>query len=320
MQEGPAGPAYNVRMKQRIVTLIIASLALCVGPGVQGTGQSDPAALVKEAQKLESSGQRSEALERYRKALELDPARFDAHLGLGRVMDLEGKYGEARQHIQKAIDLAPESGQNAALSTMGVAYAFEGKAAESAKYYQKVFDRQMASGAHDAAAGTANALGRVYLETGDAGNAEKWYRTGYETSQKIDKRSSEDVDLWEMRWHHAQARIAARRKQFDAARKHADAVRALVEKGTLDEGQRAAYPYLVGYVALYEGKHDEAIAALSTADQEDPFVLSLLAQAYEHKKDQAKAQELYKQILEIGGHSLPVAFSRPLARKRLAGG
>lgn len=306
-------------MKQRLVPVIIATLALSVGPGVRGTGQSDPDALVKEARKLESTRQGREALELYRKALELDPSRFEAHLGIGRVMDLEGKYAEARQHIQKAIALAPETGQNAALSTMGMAYAFEGRAEESAKYYQKVFDRQRASGAHDAAAGTANALGRVYLETGDAGNAEKWYRTGYETSQKIDKRSAEDVDLWEMRWHHAQARIAARRKQFDAARKHADAVRALVEKGTLDEGQRAAYPYLVGYVALHEGKHDEAIAALSKADQEDPFVLSLLAQAYEHKQDQAKARELYKQILDIEEHSLQVAFSRPLAQKRLAG-
>lgn len=306
-------------MKQRSLVLIISALTLVVGSDAARARQSDPVALVKEAQKLESSGQLTEAFEQYRKALELDPSRFDAHLGIGRVMDLEGKYGEARQHIQKAIELAPETGQNAALSTMGVAYAFEGRAAESAKYYQKVFDRQMASGAHDAAAGTANALGRVYLETGDAANAEKWYRTGYETAQKIGKRPAEDVDLWEMRWHHAQARIAARRKQFDAAHRHADAVRALVEKGTLDEGQRANYPYLIGYVAFYEGKHDEAIAALSRADQEDPFILSLLAQAYAHKQDQAKARELYKQILEIEGHSLQVAFSRPLARKALAG-
>lgn len=288
------------------------------GAHAQENTQSDPAALAKQAQKLEFSGQRAEALTLYRKALEQNPSQFDAHLGIGRVLDVDGKYAEARQHIQKAIDLAPESGQNAALSTMGVAYAFEGNAAESAKYYQKVFDRQVQAGAPDAAAGTANALGRVYLETGDASNAEKWYRTGYETAQKIEKRSPEDVDLWEMRWQHAQARIAARRKQFDDARKHVDAVRRLVEKGTLDEGQRINYPYLTGYVAFYEGKYEEAIAELTKADQEDPFILSLLAQAYEGQKDQERARELYKQILEIPGHSLQVAFSRPLAERRLA--
>ena len=293
----------------------MVSLSIVYG---QTAGQTGPAALVKEGQTLEFGGQRAEAMALYRKALEQNPSQFDAHLGIGRILNMEGKYGEARQHIQKAIELAPETGQNAALSTMGVAYAFEGNAAESAKYYQRAFDRQIEAGAPEAAAGTANALGRVYLETGDLVNAEKWYRTGYETAQKIEKPSPEDVDLWEMRWQHAQARIASRRKQPDAARKHVEHVRAIVEKGTLDEGQRASYPYLTGYVAFYEGRMDDAIAELSKADQEDPFILSLLAQAYEQKKDQAKARELYKKILESPGHSLQVAFSRPLAARRMA--
>jgi tetratricopeptide (TPR) repeat protein len=199
---------------------------------------------------------------------------------------------------------------------MAVAHAFEGDAAESAKYYQKVFDRQIAANAPDAAAGTANALGRVYLETGDAANAEKWYRTGYETAKKIATRTPEDVDLWEMRWQHAQARIAARRKQFGAARKHADAVRTIVEQGNLDEGQRANYPYLLGYLAFYRGDYAAAIAELAKAEQRDPFILGLLAQSYEHRGDAAKARELYRAILELPGHSLQAAFSRPLARRK----
>lgn len=312
--------AYNGLMTRRSSILILASLAVAVSAHAQAPTPSDPAALLKEARQLENNGQLTEALAGYRKALEQSGSQVEAHLGIGRVLDVEGKYGEARQHIQKAIELAPDTLQNPALSTMAVAYAFEGQAAESAKYFQKVFDRQVAAGAPEAAAGTANALGRVYLETGDATNAEKWYRTGYDTARKIAKRSREDVDLWDMRWHHAQARIAARRKQPEAARKHADAVRTIVEKGTLDESQRANYPYLLGYVAFYEGRPDEAIAALSKADQEDPFILSLLAQAYGQTKDQATARELYQRILGIHGHSLQVAFSRPLARKRLAGG
>jgi tetratricopeptide (TPR) repeat protein len=303
-------------MKHQISAVAIAILSFSPAYGQTG-GQTDPAALVKEGQKLEFSGQRTEAMALYKKALEQNPSQFDAYLGIGRILDMDGKYADARQHIQKAIDLAPETGQNPALSTMGVAYVFEGNAAESAKYYQKVFDRQIQAGAPDAAAGTANALGRVYLETGDVASAEKWYRTGYETAQKIEKRSAEDVDLWEMRWQHAQARIAARRKQSDAARKHVESVRAIVEKGTLDDFQKSTYPYLTGYVAFYEGKTDDAIAELSKADQDDPFILSLLAQAYEQKNDQARARELYKKILEIPGHSLQVAFSRPLAARRL---
>jgi tetratricopeptide (TPR) repeat protein len=199
---------------------------------------------------------------------------------------------------------------------MAVSFAFEGNAADAAKYYQRVFDRQVKAGAYDSAAGTANALGRVYLETGDVDNAERWYRTGYETAMTV-KNTPEQHDLWEMRLHHAQGRIAARRKQFDRARKHVEEVRAIAARGTLDEFQRSNVPHLAGYVALFEGTLDEAIAELSKADQEDPFILSLLAQAYERKNEPAKARELYQKILDSPGHSLQVAFSRPLARNQL---
>jgi tetratricopeptide (TPR) repeat protein len=201
---------------------------------------------------------------------------------------------------------------------MAVSHAFEGNAAEAAKYYQQAFDRQVKAGSPGGAAGTANALGRVYLESGDPANAEKWYRTGYETSKKIDKLVPEEADLWEMRWQHAQGRIAARRKQFDPARRHVDEVRAIVARGNLDEGQRTNAPHLAGYVAFYQGNYDAAIAELSKADQTDPFILGLLAQAHEQKGDVTKARELYAGILEMPGHSLQVAFARPLAQRRLA--
>ena len=301
----------------RYPIFVLATL-LAIWPGLQAqtSPQTDPADLVKQGQKLEFSGKLEDAVDLYKRALEANPKQFDAHLGLGRVLDVQGKYVEARQHIQKGIDLAPDNGLGPALSTMAVSFAFEGNAADAAKYYQRVFDRQVKAGAYDSAAGTANALGRVYLETGDVENSERWYRTGHETAMKI-KNTPEQHDLWEMRLRHAQGRIAARRKQFDGAWKHVEEVRAIAARGTLDEFQRSNVPHLAGYVALYEGKLDEAIAELSKADQEDPFILSLLAQAYERKNEPAKARELYQKILDSPGHSLQVAFSRPLAQTRM---
>jgi tetratricopeptide (TPR) repeat protein len=288
------------------------------GAYAQTGAAAEAADLVKQAAKLEFGDTWKEALTLYRQAVEKNPSQFDAYLGIGRILDVEGQYEEARQNIQKGIDAAPDNGLSPALSTMAVAYAFEGKAADSAKYYQQVFDRQIKANAPDAAAGTANALGRVYLETEDLANAEKWYRTGYETAQKIDKLTPEDKDLWEMRWQHAQARIAARGKRFDVARKHADLVKAIVARGNLDEGQIANYPHLLGYIGFYEGKYDAAIAELSKAEQQDPFVLSMLAQAYELNKNPAQARELYARILTLRGHSLQAAFALPLARRKTA--
>ncbi|HSC25737.1 MAG TPA: tetratricopeptide repeat protein [Vicinamibacterales bacterium] len=301
-------------MTHHVLAVVFVALGFASG----AFAQTDPAALVKEGQKLENAGQFEEALAIYRKVAGAHPDRFDAHLGMGRVLDLRGNYTEARTHLQQAITLAPEASRNQALAAMAVSYAFEGNAAGAAKYYQQVFDRQMKEGSPGGAAGVANALGRVYLETGDTASAEKWYRTGYETSKTIEKLSPEDADLWEMRWQHAQGRIAARRGQADAARTHIEGVRAIVARGRLDEEQRSHAPHLAGYVALYLKEYDAAIAELSKADQTDPFILGLLAQAYEAKKEVAKARDLYAQILEMPGHILQVAFSRPLAQRRLA--
>lgn len=305
-------------MKQGILALALATLTFTPVAFAQQTTAPDRSELSRQAQKLESEGKLKDALVTYRQILETDPKQVDAHLGIGRVLDIEGQYGEARKHIQQAIDLASERELSPALSTMAVSYAFEGLAAEAAKYYQRVFDRQMKAGAPDSAAGTANALGRVYLETGDFTNAETWYRTGYESATKNEKRTPEGTDLAEMRWHHAQARIAARRGQFGVARKHEAEVLVIVGRGRLDDAQRAQHPHLAGYVAFHQRNFDLAIAQLSKADQGDPFIVSLLAQSYEGKDDHVKAREFYAKILEQPGHSLQVAFSRPLAGRRLA--
>lgn len=309
----------------------IRQLALCVAAcAIAGTAlaQTPPPAapapapgsaldLVLQGRKLETAGKLDEALAAYRKAEQKDPALFDAHIALGRALDVKGSYAEARKHLERAIELAPADAQNQALAAMAVSYAFEQKGTEAAKYYQKVFDKQMQAGAFDGAAGTANALGRVYLETGDVANAEKWYRTGNETSKKLEKLPADQLDLWEMRWHHAQGRIAARRGQFDAARKHAADVKSVIDRGRLDEAQRANYPYLAGYIAFYQGDYDAAIAELSKGSQDDAFVLGLIAQSYDKKRDHAKAKEYYAKALAIPGHSLQVAFTRPMAQKHV---
>jgi tetratricopeptide (TPR) repeat protein len=303
-------------------TLALALLTLTIAAQTQAPREPPSAepSLAARARTLQNDGQRSAALALYRQILAEEPRNAAAHVGIGETLDLEGQFSEAREHLRKAIEFSAEADLNAALSAMGVSFAFEGNAGEAAKYYQRVFERHVKAGAFDSAAGTANALGRVYLETGDTANAEKWYRTGYDTAGKGAARTPAQTDLAEMRWQHAQARIAARRKQFDRARNHVDQVRAIVERGRLDPSQRANYPHVAGYVALYEGNADVAIAELSKADQEDAFILGLLAQAYELKNDQARARELYTRILALPWHSLQVAFARPLASRRLAAG
>ena len=46
------------------------------------------------------------------------------------------------------------------------------------KYFEPVYKQQLADQDMGGAAATANAIGRVYLETGDTANARKWYELG----------------------------------------------------------------------------------------------------------------------------------------------
>jgi len=279
---------------------------------------TDPAELVKLARKLNADGKQDEALGLYEKAIKLDPKAFDAYLGTGIALDLKGDLARARTSLQKAIDLAPEAAQPQVLSAMAVSYAFESNAAEAAKYYQRQYDLQMKNKALDGAAATANALARVYLESGDLDNAESWYTRGYETAKMIKDLPPDQVDLWELRALHARSRMAARRGNAAEADRLANQVKRLVDKGGPNEEQRPVYQYLLGYNALYAKRYDAAIGELAKADQRDPFILGLIAQAYEAKGDKVKAREYYEKVMASNAHSIQNAFARPVARKKLA--
>jgi tetratricopeptide (TPR) repeat protein len=277
----------------------------------------DPADHVKQARRLATEGKHDEALALYQKAISAQPSSFEAHLGAGLVLDLKLQFAEARRHLSKALELAPDEAKVQVLNALAVSYAFEGDAREAASFYQQVFDRQMAESNFGAAAGTANALGRVYLETGDVANARRWYQTGYESARRQPDVTTEQLAIWEFRWLHAQARIAARAGQLDDARQQVAAARGLLDRTPALKDETASWHYLAGYVELYAKNYAQAIDVLQSADQEDPFVLSLVARAYEGAGNAARARETWAAVLEANGHSLQNAFARPMAVQKL---
>jgi tetratricopeptide (TPR) repeat protein len=278
--------------------------------------QSDPLELVKQARKLNSEGKQDAAIALYQEALQRAPDLADAHYGLGIALDLAGRFADARQHFAKAIEISPEGGKDQAITAMAVSYAFAGDAKGSSTFYRQLYDRQMASETYGGAAETANALGRVYLESGDLENATKWYQTGYETVRRQRDLAGPMVDLSDMRWAHAQARIAARKGDAERARAEMAKAKSILDKGT-NPDENIQYPYLAGYVNLFLGSYAAAISELQHANQQDPFVLVLLAQAYEKSGDAAKAHETYEKVLASNAHNVNNAFARATARKKI---
>jgi len=275
------------------------------------------AEMVRTARELDLDGQHVDAVALYRQVIDRAPNSFDAHYGIGRALDLAGQYGEAQQHFARAIELAPEGSRDQALRMMGVSWVFVNDVAAAAPYFREVFDRRMATGNVVAAAEVANELGRVYLEAGEINPALEWYRTGYETMAGESTGSAALADLAEFRWAHAQARIAARRGDAAEARRHENAVEELLEKDSLAD-ERVHYPYLQGYVAFHLGDVEAAIDALQQADQQDPFILMLLAQALEQSGRPEEARVRYRDVLTSSSHAVTNAFARPVAREKLA--
>jgi tetratricopeptide (TPR) repeat protein len=279
-----------------------------------------PAALdlVKQGEKLNSEGKQDDALALYRQALEISPNLYEGHLASGMALDLKGNYREARQHLAKAIELAPADAKQQALRTMAISYAFEGNAHEAAKFEQEVFDARMFAHDSTGAAEIANELARIYLESGDTNNAYKWYQSGYETAQNKPDLTAADKNLWLFRWEHAQARIAARRGKAEEAQQHIAAAKAALDKAN-NPDQARFFLYLTGYVAFYTGDYKNAIADLQKADQRDPLILALLGESYEKSGDATQARDYYRKVLASNAHNPTNAFARPLAKKKLAG-
>jgi tetratricopeptide (TPR) repeat protein len=289
---------------------LAAALACQAAPAA---AQAAASAQVQAAEQQIAGGDVAGGIRALEQVVGAAPRSFDARLALGRALDLEGRHAAARRHLEQAVKLASDAERNTALTALGISYAFESKADEAARYYQRAFDARMREDDRSGAAGLANALGRIYLESGNLQKAGQWYATGRETARQISHLPAGQRALWEMRWHNAEGRIAARRGDRTAAAGHAAEVKTLLDRGGND-GQRPFYPYLLGYIAFFSKDYRHAIDELSKGDLTDPFVLGLIAQAHQKLGNRDAAAEYYRKVLASPAHNINAAFARPLAR------
>lgn len=230
-------------------------------------------------------------------------------------MDLAGNYAEARELFAQALEHASTPQAKAqAQRSMAMSYAFEGDCKNAAKYEGPLYETYLAAKSYFEAGETADELARVCIDAGDLDAAYQWYQKGHQAGMNEPEETQKD--LWSFRWEHAQARIAARRGNKAEAEKHADAARAILDKGTNPQ-QAPFLPYLMGYVAFYGGDYKTALAEFQKANQNDPFIQVMIAQTYEKLGDRQHATEYYHTALASNAHNPGNAFAHPLARKKL---
>lgn len=242
----------------------------------------------------------------------------------GTQLDLEGKGAQARELFQKAIDTAPTPAAKAnAQRAMAMSWAFEGNCRKTIEYEQMIIDywvsqeKDQPGNAYYQQGEMADEAARVCVDSGDLDAAARWYKKGHDLGLKEPNISADRKALWDYRWEHAQARIAARRSNRAEAEKHVVTARAALEKMTdLRAQQEPFFPYLTGYVAFYLGDYKAALADLEKA-QQDTFIQCLIGQTYEKLGDKDKAMEYYRKAAGTRGHNPPAAYAVPFAKKKL---
>lgn len=273
---------------------------------------------IKQGQQLMREGKLEDALALFRQTLRTWPDSMVANIAAGSVLDLLSRSDDARRDFQKAIEVAdtPEH-KAAAQRQMAISYAFGGNCAKATEFEQQVFDYYGSVKNFFQQGEIANETARICIDSGDLDAADKWYRLGHDTGLKEPDIKPARTDLWEFRWEHAQARIAARRGNHSDAEKHVAAAEAILDKGTNPE-QAQFLPYLKGYVAFYADDYKSALDEFLKANQNDPFIVCMTGQTYEKLGEKDQANESYRKAASAIIHNPPAAYAVPFSKKKLA--
>jgi tetratricopeptide (TPR) repeat protein len=258
------------------------------------------------------AGEFDSALKHYRAALKMDPDFVSSQLGLGDTYALMGDEEQARAEYDKAIRNAHNEADRLTYSMQkAMTYVRESNFAEADKAYIEI-----AETAHAKAQGLQEAQSYRHLAE----------------YQADDNLALKDLKLAEEALHH-QAAIATsdrheelsriwRNRLVRAARAGDQnlAKKTLRELETLANGSRnrvvqSSYQGAAGTLLMDQKKYEEAIAHLEE-DQDNPFTLELLVQAYYQTSQPEKLHEVEVKLRGTNMPTMEQALVVPAARSR----
>jgi tetratricopeptide (TPR) repeat protein len=279
---------------------------------------NDPNPYDSYGELLLKMGRFDDSIAQYNKALSINPHFPSSHFGIAGDLMYMGKSSDATTEMQKIVDQALNDGERR-LAYFGMAVV----ASDSSKFDKalQAMDKEyaIAEKNNDAVSMAADlqAKGNIYAAMANYNAATQQF----DRSLKIIQDSSIGQEIKDnaTRLHHFNmATIASDKKDYTAAKSHADEYRKGAEASKNPFQIRQAHE-LAGRIALAEKDYDTAITELQQANLQDPRNLYRLSQAYEAKGDNAKAKDFLTQAADF--NSLPAlnyAFIRTKAQKMLA--
>jgi tetratricopeptide (TPR) repeat protein len=279
---------------------------------------NDPNPYDSYAELLMKMGRFDESIAMYRKALKTNAQFSPSYVGIASNLMYQGKHDAARSEAWKLHQAARnDADRRNALFASAVAYADEGRLDEALAELKKQY--AVAEKINDAAnmAGDAVAMGDVLLEADKPGEAKQLYEKALTLQENADL-SQEVKNDAKLVHHYNLGRVAVRENDLAAAKQHAETFMqgATAKKNSAEIRQAHA---LAGKIALKEKRFDQALAHLTKANQQDPYVLFMMGKAYKGSGDEAKAGEMFQRA--ANHTTLPTlnhAFVRAKAKKTKA--
>jgi tetratricopeptide (TPR) repeat protein len=275
----------------------------------------DPNPYDSYAELLLKMGRFDESIVQYRKALEIDPNFINAHQGIASAQLYSGKPAEAAAELQKITDKArSDAERRTALFALTVVDIDSGKMDQALQDVDKQYALGEKTNDVPGMSGDLQLKGNILLEMGKYDEAKEQF----ERSLKMTEASSlsqEIKDNAKLFNHYNLGRVALGKKDLATAKSEADAfVKGSEAKKNPFQIKQAHQ--LLGSIALEEKNYDKAIAELQQANQQNPYDLYRMCQAYQGKGDGAKAKEFCNKAAKF--NSLPqlnLAFVRTRAAK-----
>jgi tetratricopeptide (TPR) repeat protein len=280
---------------------------------------NDPNPYDSYGELLLKMGRFDESIAQYRKALSIDPNFVASHLGISADLMYMGKPDEAAAELQKINEKARTDGdRRTALFGLTVVDVDRGQMDKALESMDKQY--ALAEKINDVAQMSADlqTKGNILVEMGKYDDARALFDRALKLTEEsnLSKEIKDNTRLFD---HYNQARVAIGKKDLANAKSQAEEYRKGAEAAKNSAQIKQAHE-LMGIIAFEEKDYDKAVAEFQQANQQNPYDLYRLCQAYQGKGDAEKAKESCTKAATF--NSLPqlnYAFIRTKAQKMGSG-
>jgi tetratricopeptide (TPR) repeat protein len=276
---------------------------------------NDPNPYDSYAELLLKMGRFDESVVQYRKALAIDPNFINSHQGIAAALMYQGKPDEAAAELQKITDKArSDAERRTALFALTVVYVDSGKMDKALAEVDKQYALGEKTNDLPAMTGDLQLKGNIMLEMGKPDEAKALFERALKMTE--DSSLSQEIkDNAKLFHQYNLTRVALSKKDLTTAKTEAEGF----QKGTetlQNPFQIKQAHELLGMIALEAKDYGNALAELQKANDQNPYNLYRICQAYQGKGDKGKAKEFCAKAAAF--NSLPqlnLAFIRMKAAK-----